>query len=87
MAIFVTGFLKTKLVNLGQIDFLLGLPLDINVNDEQNKFKVHISINIAKITNYQPKIGHDATFFTFIYGAEYDKSADTVKYVRISVNG
>ena len=55
------GFLEAKLVNLSPIDFLLGLPLDINANDGQNKFEIHISINMERITNYQPKIGQDAT--------------------------
>ena len=33
----------------------LGLPLNINGNDKQNKFKVHISKKVDKI-------GQDATF-------------------------
>ena len=36
-------FLEDKMVNLGQIDFELGLPLNINVNDGQNNFEVHTS--------------------------------------------
>ena len=28
----------------------------------KNKFEVHISKNMAKIANFQPKIGQDATF-------------------------
>ena len=37
------GFFEAKVVNLGPIDFQLGLPLNINRNDGQNKFEVHIS--------------------------------------------
>ena len=51
------------MVNLGPIGFQLGLPLsNINVNDGQNKFEVHISNKLARIANLQPKIGQDATF-------------------------
>ena len=51
------------MVNLGPIGFQLGLPLNnINVNDEQNKFEVHISNKLAKIANLQPKISQDAVF-------------------------
>ena len=32
------------------------------MNDGQNKFEVHISKNMAKIADFQPKIGQDATF-------------------------
>ena len=46
----------------------LGLPLNINVNDGQNKYKVHTSKNMAKIANFQPKIGQDATFSPFLHG-------------------
>ena len=41
IAIFV--FFKAKMVNLGPIDFQLGLPLDINESDGQNKFEIYIS--------------------------------------------
>ena len=49
------GFLEDKMANLGPVDFLLGLPLNINVNDGHNKFEVHISKNMAKRANFQPK--------------------------------
>ena len=38
------------------IDFLFGLPINLNVN-EQNKFEVDIFKNVAKIVNFRPKIG------------------------------
>ena len=41
----------TKVVNLGPIDFLLDFTLNINVNDGENKFEVHISKHMAKIAN------------------------------------
>ena len=50
------------MVNLGPIDFQLGWPLNINGNDRQNKFEVHISKHVAKMANFRPKIGQDATF-------------------------
>ena len=40
MAIFVVS--EAKMVNLGPIDFQLVLSLNININDGQNKFEVHI---------------------------------------------
>ena len=55
MAIFVVVVLRTKIVNLGPIDFQLGLPLNINGNDGQNKFEVHIPKNVAKVANFWPK--------------------------------
>ena len=67
MAIFM-GFLEAKMVNLGSIDFLLGLLLDINISDRQNKFEVHISKNMAKIANFQPRWGQDATFAPTLNG-------------------
>ena len=44
-------------------------PININANaDEQNKFEVHILNNVAKMTNYLPKIGQDATFVQTVNG-------------------
>ena len=40
----------------------MGLPLNVDVNYEQNKCEVHISNNKSKIANFMPKIGQDATF-------------------------
>ena len=51
------GFLEAKLVILGPIDFLFGLPINLIVNVGQNKFEVDISKNVAKIANLRPKIG------------------------------
>ena len=55
-------FLEAKPVNLGPIVFQLGLPLNMNGNDGQNKFEVYISKNVAKMANFRPEIGQDATF-------------------------
>ena len=49
------GFLESKMVNLRPIDFRLGLHLNINGNDGQNKFKVHIPMNGSKMANFRPK--------------------------------
>ena len=51
------GFLETKMVILGPIDFLFGLPIILNVNAGQNKFEVNILKNASKIANFRPKIG------------------------------
>ena len=50
------------MVNMGPINFLLSLPLNINAYDGQDKFEVHISKNMANIANFQPKIGQDTIF-------------------------
>ena len=55
-------FLEYKMVNLCPIYFQIGLPLNINVNEGQNKFEIFISTNMAKIANFQPKICHDTIF-------------------------
>ena len=60
--------LETKMVNLGPIDFQLCLSLNINLNYGHNKFKVHISKNVAKMANSRPKIGQDATFSQTLNG-------------------
>ena len=46
-----------KLVILGPIDFLFGLPINLIVNAGQNKFEVDILKNVAKIANLRTKIG------------------------------
>ena len=50
------------MVNLSSIDSQLGLLFNINENDGQNKFEVHITKKVAKMTNFRPKIGQDAIF-------------------------
>ena len=51
------GFLEAKLVILGPIDFLFGLPINLIVNAGQNKFEVDILKTVTKIANLRPKIG------------------------------
>ena len=46
-------WISWKRAKLGIIDFTIGLPINIDVNDEQNKFEVHISKNEAKIPNFK----------------------------------
>ena len=53
---------------MGLILFKLGLPLTINANDVQKKFKIHILKNVAKMTIYLPKMGQDATFAQTLNG-------------------
>ena len=50
------------MVNLGQINFQISVPLNIDVNERQSEFEVRISKKMAKIFNFQSKIGQDATF-------------------------
>ena len=40
---------------LGPIDFKIGLPFNINVNDGQNKFEVDISKMWKKQPTFSPK--------------------------------
>ena len=48
------------MANLGLIHFEIGLPINIVANVGQNKFEVHILQNVAKMTNYLPKMGQYA---------------------------
>ena len=54
------GFSGAKIVILSPIDFLFGLPINLNANDGQNKFEVNILknvTNIARIADFRPTIG------------------------------
>ena len=59
MAILVVFWrsLWTNMAKLSPIDFKISLPLDVNVNDGENKFEVDISKHKAKVSNFWPKIG------------------------------
>ena len=56
------------MATLGLIHLYIGLPININANDGQNKFEVHILKYVAKITNYLPIMGKDATFVQTLNG-------------------
>ena len=56
------------MANLGLIHFYIGLPININANEGQNKFEVYILKNVAKMTNYLPKMGQDTTFARTLNG-------------------
>ena len=45
------------MAKLGPIGFTIGLSININVNDGQNKYDIRISKNKAKIPYFQPKTG------------------------------
>ena len=63
------GILKYCHFCVGPIDFQLGLPLNnTNENDGQNKFEEHISKNLAKMANFRPLIGQDASFAQTLNG-------------------
>ena len=49
------------MVNLGPINDQLGLPFNFDINDGQNKFELKISKDLAKMSNFRPKIGQDVT--------------------------
>ena len=49
-------FLWDKTAKLSLIDFKIGLPIILKVNDGQNKFELHISKDSAKIASFWPKI-------------------------------
>ena len=54
------SYFGDRMAKLGLIDFKLGLYIKVNVNDEKNKFEVHISKHLAKMQmaiNWH-KIGH-----------------------------
>ena len=48
-------FLYSQMAKLCPINFIIGLPPNLNVNGGQNKFIVDVSKNVAKITNIWPK--------------------------------
>ena len=45
------------MAKLSPIDFKIGLPIILKVNDGQNKFELLISKDSAKIAIFRPKIG------------------------------
>ena len=59
MAILVIfwSYFGNRMANLGLIYFKLGLYIKVNVNDQQNKFEVHISNYLAKMAINWHKIG------------------------------
>ena len=48
------------MVNFASIDFQLGLPLNIKKN--LAKKQIGQKTNLAKMANFRPKIGQEATF-------------------------
>ena len=42
--------------------------MDFNENNGQNKFEVHALQSVAKMNNYLPKMGQDATFARTLKG-------------------
>ena len=59
---------ETSWAILGKYLVILATFFNINANDGQNKFEVHILKNVAKMTNYLPKMGQDATFARTLNG-------------------
>ena len=45
------------MAKIGPFGLKIGLPINIDLNDGQNKNKVHIFKVVAKITNIWSKIG------------------------------
>ena len=47
--VFFWRFLLAQMAKLSPINFIIGLPINLYVNGGQNKFKVSVSKNVAKI--------------------------------------
>ena len=45
------------MANIAPVDLKIGLPINLDLNDGQNKNKVNIFKVVAKIPNIWPKIG------------------------------
>ena len=56
------------MAKLDPIDFTIGLPINIDVNNEQSKFEVHISKKEAKIPNFRAKMGRLPLWFITLDG-------------------
>ena len=63
MAILVVfwRFLWAKMAKIAPIDFKMGFPTNLKVNDGQTKFKINISKNVAKQWGFWPKMSPTAT--------------------------
>ena len=83
-----------RMADLGLIDSKLGLYIKINVNQGQNKFKVHISKNVAKMAILWPKIGqrhfgarashcHNLAIFHQILTNEHTKMTNSLFYILV----
>ena len=44
-----------------ELKWLNWFSFNINLNDKQNKFEVHLLQNLAKLANYLTRMGQDAT--------------------------
>ena len=45
------------MANIAPFGLKIGLPINLDLNDKQNKNKVHMFKVVAKILNNKPKIG------------------------------
>ena len=54
-------FLWAKMAKIAPIDFKMGFPTNLKVNDGQTKFKINISKNVAKQWGFWPKMCPTAT--------------------------
>ena len=81
------------MADLDLIDSKLGLYIKINVNNGQNKFEVHISINVAKMAILWPKIGqrhfgarashgHNLAIFHQILTNEHTKMTSSLRRIE-----
>ena len=82
-----------KFADLGLIDSKLGLYVNVNVNNGQNKFEVHISKNVAKMAILWPKIGqrhfgarashgHNLAIFHQIFTNEHTKMTSSLRQIE-----
>ena len=51
------GFIGHKMTNIDPFGLKIGLPIDHDPNDEQNKKQLHMCKVAAKMANIFPKIG------------------------------
>ena len=86
-------FFGDRMANLSLIDSKLGLYIKVNVNNGQNKFKVHISKNVAEMAILWPKIGqrhfgarashgHNLAIFHPILTNEHTKMTNSLRRIE-----
>ena len=50
--VFFWGFIGHKIVNISPFNLKISLPIDLDLNDGQNKNQAHISEAVTKISNF-----------------------------------
>ena len=87
------SFFEDRMADLSLIDFKLSLYIKVNVNNGKNKYKVHISKNVAKMAILWPKIGqrhfgarashgHNLAIFHPILTNEHTKMTNSLRRIE-----